>query len=160
MRTLSWFRQVSQEAACISDPSWPGFFWITSLLYNTDARIEGRKRARSVRMDRNGSEPAQYAWRSVIERGVNRKKPQQRTCEFYMKLGATLRTIESSQSCWNETLTGSFLQGAEVCTFVPSLYAIREAMPVMPATLRLVTACVAIPHIVANVAEDGGRAIE
>ena len=51
-----------------------------------------------------------------------------------MKLGTTLRTIESSQGCWNETLTGSFLQGAEVCTFVPSLYAMREVMPVMPAT--------------------------
>jgi hypothetical protein len=42
--------------ACISDPSWPGFFWITSLLYNTDARIEGRKRARGVYMNRNGSD--------------------------------------------------------------------------------------------------------
>src|SRR5260370_40593272 len=61
--------------ACISDPSWPGFFWITSLLYNTDARIEGRKRERRVRMDRNGSEQAQYAWISVRERGVSRKKP-------------------------------------------------------------------------------------
>jgi len=28
-----------------------------------------------------------------------------------MKLGTTLRTIESSQGCWNETLTGSFLRG-------------------------------------------------
>src|SRR5947209_554113 len=65
--------------ACISDPSWPGFFWITSLLYNTDARIEGRKRERRVRMDRNGSEPAQYAWSFVIERGVYRKKPQPRS---------------------------------------------------------------------------------
>jgi hypothetical protein len=53
--------------ACLSDPSRPGFFWITSLLYNTDARIEGRKRERCVRMDRNGSEPAQYAWSSVRE---------------------------------------------------------------------------------------------
>jgi hypothetical protein len=63
-----------------------------------------------------------------------------------MKLGSTLRTIESSQGCWHETLTGSFLQGAEVCTFVPSLYAMREVMPVMPATLRLVTAYIAIPY--------------
>src|SRR5947209_4385092 len=55
------------HASC--DPSWPGFFWITSLLYNTDARLEGRKRERRVRMDRNGSEPAQYAWSSVRERG-------------------------------------------------------------------------------------------
>src|SRR6266851_6049998 len=54
----------------------PGFFWITSLRYNTDARIEGRKRERRVRMDRNGSESAQYAWSSVRERGVYRKKPQ------------------------------------------------------------------------------------
>src|SRR5713226_1494915 len=53
----------------------PGFFWITSLRYNTDARIEGRKRERRVRMDRNGSESAQYAWSSVRERGVYRKKP-------------------------------------------------------------------------------------
>jgi hypothetical protein len=52
--------------ACISDPSWPGFFWITSLLYNTDAIIEGRKRARRVRMDLNGSYQAQYAWIYVI----------------------------------------------------------------------------------------------
>jgi hypothetical protein len=63
-----------------------------------------------------------------------------------MKLGTTLRTLESSQGCWNETLTGSFLQGAEVCTFVPSLYAMREVMTVMPATLRKVPAYVAKPQ--------------
>ena len=44
-------------------------------------------------MDRNRSEQAQYAWISVIERGVYRKKPQLRTWEFYMKLGNTLRPI-------------------------------------------------------------------
>ena len=40
-------------------------------------------------MDKNGSEQAQYAWISVIERGVYRKKPQVRTWEFYMKLSNT-----------------------------------------------------------------------
>ena len=79
--------------------AWPGFFWITSLLYNTDAIFEGRKRARSVCMDRNGSEQAQYAWISLIERGVYCKKPQPRCWEFYMKPGNTLRTIKSSQGC-------------------------------------------------------------
>jgi hypothetical protein len=54
----------------------PGFFWITSLLYNTDARMEGRKRERRVCMDRNGSEPARYTGSSVREREVYRKKPQ------------------------------------------------------------------------------------
>ncbi len=53
-------------------------------------------------MDRNGAEPAQYAWSSVRERGGYHKKPQVRTWEFYMKLGTTLRTIESSQGCWNK----------------------------------------------------------
>jgi len=77
-----------------------------SLQYNTDARIEGRRRARSERMDRNGSEQAQYAWISVRERGVYRKKPQLRTWEFYMKPGNTLRAIESSQGCWNERRAG------------------------------------------------------
>src|SRR5437588_8387939 len=48
-------------------PGFPGFFWITSLLYNTDARREGRKRERRVRMDRDGSESAQYTWSSVRE---------------------------------------------------------------------------------------------
>ena len=90
MRTRSRLRQIKHSAACIFDPSWPGFFWITSLLYNTDARLEGRKRARRVRMDIHGSEPAQYTWISVIERGVYRKKPQPRTWEFYMKLGNIL----------------------------------------------------------------------
>jgi hypothetical protein len=60
VRTLSRLRQVSLEVACISDPSWPGFFWITSLLYNTDAIIEGRKRARRGYMDKNGSAQAQH----------------------------------------------------------------------------------------------------
>jgi hypothetical protein len=60
-------------------------------------------------MDRNGSEPAQYAWSSVIERGVYREKPQPCSLEFYMRLGATVCTIESSQGCWNEPLTVSFL---------------------------------------------------
>jgi hypothetical protein len=31
-----------------SDPNWPGFFWITSLLYDTDARREGRKKGACV----------------------------------------------------------------------------------------------------------------
>ena len=53
-------------------------------------------------MNINGSEQAQHAWISVIERGVYRKKSQPRIWEFYMKLGTTLRTIESSQGCWNE----------------------------------------------------------
>ncbi|GAC1557346.1 MAG: hypothetical protein NVS4B1_33010 [Ktedonobacteraceae bacterium] len=46
---------------------------ITSLLYNTGAILEGRKRERRVHMDRNGSEHAQHAWSSVRERGVYRK---------------------------------------------------------------------------------------
>jgi len=66
-------------------------FGITSLLYNTDAILEGGKRERRVCMDRNGSEQAQDAWISVIERGVYRKKPQFRTWEFYMKPGTTVR---------------------------------------------------------------------
>jgi hypothetical protein len=62
-------------------------------------------------MDRNGSEPAQYTWISVIERGVYRKKPQSGDWEFYMKLGNSLRTIESSQGRWNERwVTPFYLQ--------------------------------------------------
>ncbi len=90
-----------------------------SLQYNTDAIVEGRKRARRVRMDKNGSEQAQYAWISVIERGVYRKKPQPRTWEFYMKLGNTLRAIESSQGCWNERRAGCATMKPWVCCHLP-----------------------------------------
>lgn len=66
-------------------------------------------------MDKNGSEQAQYAWISVIERGVYRKKPQPQAWEFYMKLGNTLRTIESSQGCWNERQAGCATMKPLVC---------------------------------------------
>jgi hypothetical protein len=55
-------RVASPSTLISSDPNWPGFFWITSLLYGTDARREGRKKERRVRMDRKRSEPAQHAW--------------------------------------------------------------------------------------------------
>jgi len=72
-----------------------------------------------IYQDRNGSEPAQYAWSSVRERGVYRKKPQPRTWEFYMKLGTTLRTIESSQGCWNERRAGCATMKPLVCCHRP-----------------------------------------
>jgi hypothetical protein len=48
LTSVSVFILILQEAACtcICNPGWPGFFWITSLLYNTDAIFEGLKKAR------------------------------------------------------------------------------------------------------------------
>jgi hypothetical protein len=45
--------------ACISDPCWPGIFWITSLLYNTDATFEGEKSKNRVAGRKKRGEQAQ-----------------------------------------------------------------------------------------------------